>query len=192
MPFYGYEEEEVWKCLKHPSRQRPRNGICPICLHDRLITLCPDCANVRPCACCPANTTTPSSSSSSVSDGAPGESGPLSSLIDDGQPNNFRRSRSVAVQFLRSRLAGDRESGGKFPPAAGNRSNSSIWSVFRTHKSKKGQEDKRGQEEVDDYEQRVVMRSRSVGVAAKGRGWYFPSPIKAFRQSKTSKVVQER
>lgn len=51
----------------------------------------------------------------------------------------------------------------------------------------------------------VMARSRSVAVTAvsgagdeelrgrtKGRGWFFPSPMKAFRQPKVSKVVQER
>lgn len=190
MAYYAYEEEEAWKCLKHPSKQRRRNGVCPICLNDRLIALCPDCASERPCACCPTNTTPPSSSSSSSSSISAGfgPAGPLLSLIDD-EPD-FRRSRSVAVPVLRSRLAGDRDSGGKVVPAPGKRRNSSIWSVFRTQKNKKCEEE---EEEVDDYEQRVVMRSRSVGVAvAKGKSWHFPSPIKAFRQSKTWKVVQER
>lgn len=51
---------------------------------------------------------------------------------------------------------------------------------------------------ADDYSR--MRRSRSVAIGAvssglttaKGRGWYIPSPIKAFRSSKTSKVVQER
>nr|GMC87203.1 uncharacterized protein LOC109177147 [Ipomoea batatas] len=36
-------EEEAWKCLKHPSN-RQRNGVCPVCLKERLAILCPDCA----------------------------------------------------------------------------------------------------------------------------------------------------
>ncbi|KAL8520419.1 hypothetical protein ACS0TY_011079 [Phlomoides rotata] len=70
------EEEEVWKCPKHPSRRR-RNGVCPACLRDRLVSLCPDCGGIRPCPC-------PSSSSSSSSEGEP----------------SFRRSRSLAIPFL--------------------------------------------------------------------------------------------
>ncbi|RYR53304.1 hypothetical protein Ahy_A06g028325 [Arachis hypogaea] len=57
------DEEEVWKCPKHPSKRR-RSEICPICLGDQLVTLCPDCANMRPCSCY-ANSSSSSSSFSS-------------------------------------------------------------------------------------------------------------------------------
>uniref|UniRef100_A0A5B7B4D0 Uncharacterized protein n=1 Tax=Davidia involucrata TaxID=16924 RepID=A0A5B7B4D0_DAVIN len=205
MAFY-MDEEDVWKCPKHPSKRR-RSGICPICLRDRLITLCPDCANVRPCACCTTTTTTSSSSSSSssfslFSSTGVGAVGRVSNLIDS-EPA-FRRSRSVGIPFFRSV--------NMKPPPPRNRSKSSFWSVFKTHKSKKDEEP--NDEEVnkseivmeDDYARRMMMRSRSVSVpvasnsgagefrssSTKGRRWHFPSPIKAFRQSKTSKVVQER
>ena len=206
MAFYA-NEEEVWKCPKHPSKRR-RNGICPICLHDRLVTLCPECANVRPCACCATTTSSSSSSSSSslsiLSSTTGGEAGRVSKLVD-GEPA-FRRSRSVAIPFLRSRFAGDRDSTGNKPPTPASRSKSSFWSAFRTHKKKKGEDEAVNRNDAvtkDDYAQRMMMRSRSVSVpvtsrsvsgslAAKWRSWYFPSPIKVFRQSKTSKVVQER
>ncbi|XP_057478845.1 uncharacterized protein LOC130766178 [Actinidia eriantha] len=205
MAFYA-NEEEVWKCPKHPSKRR-RNGICPICLRDRLITLCSECANVRPCACCATTTSSSSSSSSSLSilsSATGGDAGRVSNIVD-GEPA-FRRSRSVAIPFLRSRFSGDRDSTGNKPPTPASRSKSSLWLAFRTHKNKKGEDEAANQNDAvtkDDYAQRMMMRSRSVSVpvtsrsvagssSSKWRSWYFPSPIQVFRQPKTSKVVQER
>lgn len=210
------DEEEIWKCPTHPSKRR-RTGICPTCLRDRLVTLCPNCANVRPCPCCPAATTSSSSSSFSSSfslfssvgaaDGV-GSVGRVSNLIDS-EPS-FRRSRSLAIPFLRSRsrFTGNVEFTDQKPPTTGgNRGKSSLLSIFKTNKSKKGEEEKENEELTktsNDYA-RMMNRSKSVSVtlstnsgagdvksSSKGRGWYFPSPIRAFRQSKTSKVVQER
>lgn len=210
MAYYA-DEEDVWKCPKHPSKRR-RSGICPVCLRERLGSLCPDCANVRPCCCA-----TTCSSSSSSGDGV-GSVGRLSSLIES-EPA-FRRSRSVAIPFLRSRsrfIGGggdkDAEIGGdrSEPPSAGK--TAAFWSVFRFQKSKRGGPDedvkKVGFEENDDValRRKMMMRSRSVAVpmpatadsvpggvkpSSKGRSWYFPSPIKVFRQSKISRIVQER
>ncbi|XP_059656812.1 uncharacterized protein LOC132303534 [Cornus florida] len=221
MAFY-VEEEDVWKCPKHPSKRR-RSGICPTCLRERLVTLCPDCANVRPCACCPTDTTSSSSSSSSSfslfsSTRGVGSVGRVSNLIDS-EPS-FRRSSSVGM-FFRSRFAGgERDAGGAKPPLARNPTKSSaFWSVFKTRNSSKkggegvGEEDEESlkksriiveEEEEDDYS-RMMRRSRSVSVpissnsgtgnvrsSSKGRKWHFPSPMKVFRQTKLSKVVQER
>ncbi|PIN05128.1 hypothetical protein CDL12_22339 [Handroanthus impetiginosus] len=192
------EEEEVWKCPKHPSKRR-RNGICPTCLRDRLVTLCPACANVRPCACL-ASTTSSSSSSSS--------SGRVANLID-GEPS-FRRSRSVAIPFLRQ------------TPDNGRVKTPSFLSLLKRSKTKRSEQVKEKNEEVvvnggrndenfdshnriEDFA-RMVTRSRSVSAAttamtsglrradvnsspAKGKFWHFPSPMKAFRSSKTPKVV---
>ncbi|KAA8525871.1 hypothetical protein F0562_007726 [Nyssa sinensis] len=213
MAFY-VDEEDVWKCPKHPSKRR-RSGICPICLRERLRTLCPDCANVRPCACCTTATNSSSSSSSSsfsrLSSTGLGTVGRMSNLIDI-EPA-FRRSRSVGIPFFRSRHAADRDSVNMKPPTPGSRGKSSFWSVFKTHKSKKDEETANDEEVKeskvvmdDDYARRMMMRSKSVGVPAasnsgagefrssstKGKRWHFPSPIKAFRQSKTSKIVHER
>lgn len=211
MAFYA-DEEEVWKCPKHPSKRR-RSGICPTCLRERLTNLCPDCANVRPCACCTSSSSSSSSSfsffssSSSAGDASRstrvGSVGRLSNLIDS-EPA-FRRSRSLAIPFLHSRFAE------ASPPV--NRRKSSFWSVFRTQKSKECEEERedgKSKIEIEAEEkyahQMMMMRSRSVSVpvasdsgagnmrssSVKSRGLYFPSPIKFFRQSKTSKVVQER
>ncbi|CAL0331586.1 unnamed protein product [Lupinus luteus] len=212
------DEEEVWKCPKHPSKRR-RSGICSTCLRDRLVTLCPDCAKVRPCSCCPASSSSSTSSSSSFSrfsfagDGG-GSVGRVHTLVDS-EPS-LRKSRSVAIPFLRSRsrfsgIGGnfDTDSGGKESPAP-NRSGlaRSFLSVFKSQKSSREQdfEAKKALTEVNDGDlssKAVMARSRSVAVLSdsgggelrgkmKGKGWFFPSPMKAFRNSKVSKVVQER
>ncbi|CAI9095346.1 OLC1v1031276C1 [Oldenlandia corymbosa var. corymbosa] len=108
------EEEEAWKCPKHPSKRR-RNGICPTCLRDRLITLCPECANVRPCSCCTASSSSCSSSSSSssfsffssASSSRRVGGGRVSELIE--KEPAFRRSRSVGIPFLFTRFAREKE-----------------------------------------------------------------------------------
>ncbi|KAB2626092.1 hypothetical protein D8674_017752 [Pyrus ussuriensis x Pyrus communis] len=225
------DEEEVWKCPKHPSKRR-KSGICHVCLRERLVILCPDCANVRPCGCC---ATTSSSSSFSSSFRFPAGDGVRVSKLLEGEPS-FRRSRSVAAPFLRST---SKFFGGAFRHAdfdsVGDRSKSqtvgrtktpSFWSsVFRSSRRSKTSEVNNGenettaekkveseiQEKEEDAEaamRRTMMRkSRSVAVPtmssktggvggerppAKGRGRYFPSPIKAFRHSKISKIFSER
>ena len=107
------DEEEIWKCPKHPSKRR-RSGICHICLRDRLVTLCPDCANVRPCSC---YATSSSSSSSFLSrfsgaDDGVGFVGRVHNLIE--QELGLRRSHSMAIPFLlsRSRFSGGGSRGG--------------------------------------------------------------------------------
>ncbi|KAK7407156.1 hypothetical protein VNO78_08833 [Psophocarpus tetragonolobus] len=219
------DEEEVWKCPKHPSKRR-RSGICPICLRDRLVTLCPDCANVRPCSCYATSSSSSSSSSSSFSRfsgaaDAVGTVGRVHNLIDH-EPG-LRRSRSMAIPFLRSRsrFSGGGAAGGldldstrDSPALNGSRSARSFWSMFKSQKSNRGgatapeqewdakkilSEEHGGDASINP----VMARSKSVAVTAvsgdrelrqrtKGRGWFFPSPMKAFRQSKVSKVVQER
>lgn len=236
----GYlDEDEVWKCPKHPSKRR-KSGICPTCLRERLVTLCPECANLRPCTCCAsltAATATATSSSSSSSSSfslfpsrwgsrrepaansaAAGEVGSVASLIDS-EPA-FRRSRSLAIPFLRSRSrfvgasefdrSNDKNKPPLLPPVS--RSKISFWSVFKlkikSDKSDSESSDDSGESSTkckefavapDDYSSMRRSRSVAIGVgaarapAAKGKGWYFPSPIKAFRGSnKSAKVVQER
>ncbi|KAL3619473.1 hypothetical protein CASFOL_037043 [Castilleja foliolosa] len=188
-----YVEEEVWKCPKHPSKRR-RNGICPVCLRDRLDSLCPHCANVRPCACV-ASTSSSSSSSSSFSRGEP----------------SFHRSRSVAIPFLRSR---SNNNGAIKTP--------SFLSILKRSKTKRCDEaaerDEEFVDEIDYIERynkiedfaRMITRSRSVSVGttamtsglrrskdssspAKGKSWHFPSPMTVFRSSKTPKaIIQDR
>ncbi|KDP30037.1 hypothetical protein JCGZ_18613 [Jatropha curcas] len=217
------DEEDVWKCPKHPTKRR-RTGICHVCLRERLSSLCPDCANVRPCSCCAATTSTSSSSSSSFSRfsaAAASESyasgigtvGRVSNLIES-EPS-FRRSRSLAVPFLRSSkpsIDHDCSNHSKDSP----KTTSPFWSLFKStgssgNRSNRGdverqnvleqQESKKNEEE----RRRMMRKSRSVAVAvtsdsvgadikpSKGKGWYFPSPIKAFKQSISRGImVQER
>ncbi|KAL5143192.1 hypothetical protein HKD37_09G026210 [Glycine soja] len=223
------DEEEIWKCPKHPSKRR-RSGICPTCLRDRLVTLCPDCANVRPCSCYATSSSSSSSSSSSLSrfsgagDGV-GSVGRVHNLIE--QEPGLRRSRSMAIPFLRSRSrfsgGGDRvsdlDSTRDSPAMNGSRSARSFWSMFKSQKSSRhgggggGAPEQEWEAKKILAEERdgdgginpMMVRSRSVAVTAvtvvsgdgelrprtKGRGWFFPSPMKAFRQSKVSKVIQE-
>ncbi|KAK3029906.1 hypothetical protein RJ639_038529 [Escallonia herrerae] len=201
MAFY-VDDEEVWKCEKHPSKRR-KTGICPTCLRERLALLCRECHNPRPCACsssaAAAAATSSSSSSSSfslfgsrrVDRGGDGEIGPVSNLIDN-EPS-LRKSRSVAVPFFRSRFGSVRESVDKQkPPVPANRAKkSSFWSVFKSKKGgeKGGEGEGEGLKKNDaaadfDYEKIMMMRSRSVSVpvasnyngSGSGSGGEFRSP----------------
>ncbi|XAR54805.1 hypothetical protein NMG60_11030108 [Bertholletia excelsa] len=208
MAFHG-DEDDVWKCLKHPSRRR-RSGICPVCLRDRLISLCPECASALPCACsvnATSSSSSSASSSSSLFSSAAGDGpipagvglgaiGRVSNLIES-EPA-FGRSRSLVIPFLRSGLAGDGDAAGDTPPTDGYRNRSWIWSAFPSRRKNKGREE--GEEaktsEIYDVGQ-LMIRSRSVvddvrSSPAKSTRWHFPSPMKIFRSSKASRILQER
>uniref|UniRef100_A0A6N2JZG2 Uncharacterized protein n=1 Tax=Salix viminalis TaxID=40686 RepID=A0A6N2JZG2_SALVM len=122
------DEEEIWKCPKHPFKRR-RTGICHVCLRERLSSLCPDCANPRPCACY-ATAAFSSSGSSSLSSSSHrlssaagvGSVGRVSNLID--REPAFRRSRSLAVPFLRSKPSADQNYNS-------HKTLSSFWSLFK-------------------------------------------------------------
>ncbi|KAF8032559.1 hypothetical protein BT93_D1462 [Corymbia citriodora subsp. variegata] len=181
------DEEEVWKCAKHPTRRR-RSGICPKCLRERLDGLCPDCANLRPCSCCASLNSSSSSSSSSFSRFFAGDSagtvGKVSNLIDS-EPS-FRRSRSVAVSFFRSRSkfvrdldaeigagVGDGDGGRRQRPADSPHRTSSFFGLFRRDKSRRtgaeAAERAFGGGDYDDAaaERATMMRkSRSVAVGS--------------------------
>ncbi|XP_022731927.1 uncharacterized protein LOC111286291 [Durio zibethinus] len=213
MAFY-VGEEEVWKCPKHPSKRR-RSGICPVCLRDKLASLCPDCAHARPCAC--SATSSSSSSSSTFSRFSTAAVRDISGVGAVGRVSNlfeseptFRRSRSLAIPFLRPKPESLREKN----DLAGKKSNTpSFWSMFRASNKSKQYESKDHQREGEkeriaaEEERRKMMRkSRSVAVTShsgigdlksssstKGKSWYFPSPMKVFRQTRVSKLVfQER
>ncbi|KAK1436321.1 hypothetical protein QVD17_02100 [Tagetes erecta] len=213
MAFY-MDEEQVWKCPKHPSKRR-KTGICPKCLRDRLVTLCPNCASDRPCDCSPAPADSSTSSSTSSASFSLFSFSRGGSRRDFGTGNvesdpTLRKSRSVAVSFLRSRSkhvgACEMVAESNKPPLPKvSRSKINFWSVFTVNKSKKCDEHVDGIDEdlnkkddltnvVDDNS--MMMRSRSVAVGtgngfapAKQKGWYFPSPIKAFRHSKPPRSV---
>ncbi|XP_071701674.1 uncharacterized protein [Rutidosis leptorrhynchoides] len=196
------DEEQIYKCSKHPSKRR-RNGICPTCLRDRLIILCPECANKLPCSCCPDSTSSSSSSSSSFSIfqfsragslrdtgfySGTGEIGRVSNLIEN-EPA-FRKSRSLAIPFLRSRsnydCDHDHASVSDIKNSLPRVSRSKINFLSFFYKSNKS-------ELSEDYSKMVRSRSVAVGSTPKRKGWYFTSPIKAFRQAKTSNLgLRER
>ncbi|KAE8717528.1 Detected protein of unknown function [Hibiscus syriacus] len=209
MAFYA-DEEKVWKCAKHPSK-RHRSGICPVCLQNKLASLCPDCAHTRPCAC----TATSSSSSSSFSSfscfstaGDVSDFGAVfrvPSLI--GTEPAFRRSRSLGISFLRLKPENLTEkndlSASKTP---------SFWSMFRgsTNTSKRFDSGVHRREVEKEsvttaVDERMMMRkSRSMAMemtshsgtgdsksstSTKGKGWYLTSPMKVLRRSRVSKFV---
>jgi len=202
------DEEEIWKCLKHPSKRR-RTGICHVCLRERLSSLCPDCASARPCTCyattasSSSGTTSSSSSHCFSSASGIGSVGRVSNLIES-EPA-FRRSRSLAVPFLRSKPSADHSYNN-------HKASSSFWSLFKGghgNRSMREEVERRHvvilkEEELeessrkvneDEERRRMMRKSRSVAVTSEsrgsdvrrsskgGKGWYFPSPIKVFKQS---------
>lgn len=194
-----YDDGAGWRCRKHPSCSHPRYGVCPCCLRDRLLRLCPDCANERPCGCIlPSSSSSSSSSLSSISfadlagsvvGGAGiGAVGLVSRLIES-EPA-FGRSRSVGFQFLRTRsVASHVDGGGAPPPTRGGRWWASFWPFSRAA----GRKD-------SSIAAAELSRSKSVGPAGsgggeekgKGWGWHLPSPMNAFRHRRSTKVVEER
>ena len=215
MAFY-VDEEEVWKCPKHPSKRR-RSGICHVCLRERLSSLCPDCANVRPCECYATTSSSSGSSSFSLSRFSAAAGVGRVSSVTEREPS-FRRSRSLAVSFLRSKPSVEREDSPSTKPAP------SFWTLWKSSfnngsKSKRfdlNQNDvvlddngevkkklNKKQEEEEEERRRMMRKSRSVAVtsdlragdvrvSSKGRGWHFPSPMKALRQSISRGILQER
>ncbi|XP_042051724.1 uncharacterized protein LOC121797055 [Salvia splendens] len=174
---YRVEEEQVWKCPKHPTKRR-RHGVCPICLRDRLITLCPNCGNVRPCPCSAASFSASSSSSSASSSSYAAEP-------------SFTRSRSLAIPFfLRSNPS--------------RLHSASFLSVFR-RKGKKaadaknngGDANSESNDKIEDFA-RMISRSRSVGAGSAASGDGSPSSgkgkfwnVKAFRSSSKNHMAAD-
>lgn len=196
------DEEEIWKCTMHPSKRR-RRGVCPNCLKDRLASLCSDCATARPCSCSSASSAAVSSSSSSSFSrlSRVGSVGRVFNLIDSDSV--LRRSRSLTIPIFRSKP----ENCSERNEFNGNGKRLSFWSVFKRKRRSDGEERDQGAESkiAEEERRRMMTKSRSVAVgvtseldgggmksksaAVKGRNWYFPSPIKAFRQSRISKLV---
>lgn len=223
------DEDEVWKCPLHPTRRR-RSGVCSTCLKERLNSLCPDCANLRPCGCpCAASSNSSSSSSSNSSSFARffSSSGDASvgrvSNLTEAEPS-MRRSRSVAVsslfrsrsRFVRDIVGGEKTEESSSSSAAKGSKRTAFLGIFKRDTSKRsgvgsgeatlcGEDDgKRASEQREpadmSVDARMMRKSRSVAVMSNpfggdvrsagrsSRGWHFPSPMKAFKQSKVSKA----
>ncbi|KFK45001.1 hypothetical protein AALP_AA1G331200 [Arabis alpina] len=184
------EEDGYTQCSKHFSKRDffSGGGVCPFCLHERLSSLCPDCAHDLPCPCSSRAAVyfSPSSSSSSSSFSffagdsfsGIGSVGRVASLIEC-EPA-FRRSKSMAVPIKPDTV---NDSG-----LDRSKKTSSFWRLLMGNRG-------------DSNKSTVVMRkSRSIAVAGetrftpapvtgKSKGWNFPSPIKVFRQSRVSKMI---
>ncbi|URE05743.1 hypothetical protein MUK42_03121 [Musa troglodytarum] len=181
------EEGAGWRCRKHTFTSQPRYGVCSGCLRDRLLRLCPHCANERPCGCflpSSSSSSTPSSSRGSVGgSGGIGAEGVVSRLIE--REPAFRRSRSVGFQLTRETrpVACYVDGGGAPPRPKGGRRWASFWPFSRATAAAA-----------------ELSRSRSVGAAGlagsggeeergKGWRWRFPSPMNPFRHRRSTNVV---
>uniref|UniRef100_A0A7N0UYL4 Uncharacterized protein n=1 Tax=Kalanchoe fedtschenkoi TaxID=63787 RepID=A0A7N0UYL4_KALFE len=177
------DEEEVWKCETHPSKRR-RHGVCPLCLRDRLVTLCSNCANVRPCDC------------------------------PEPPAGELKRSRSLAVSSLFLRSKSTHKAAHSLPPRGKSSSSSFWSKLNRKKREKQVESDAdekssgRGSGRGgDDRQQKItmMMRSKSVGMAlfsnfgslreggsrSEKTKWWFRGPIKGLKQSKAAKVNHE-
>uniref|UniRef100_A0A0D9VJQ9 Uncharacterized protein n=1 Tax=Leersia perrieri TaxID=77586 RepID=A0A0D9VJQ9_9ORYZ len=184
---------DEWRCRKHPAA-RSGGGVCPHCLRDRLLRLCPNCAHVRPCPC--TSCASPSSSSSASGEAAVGR---VHTLIE--REHRIARSRSVAAS---SSLAGAASSAASAAAAGavGGRRKARVWGwpPFWKPAARDGVA---AAAEEDEEEGMGLARSSSVSAtaveakaaaaAAKARwGWHFPSPLKAFRHRRSSASIPER
>jgi len=186
------DEDDFSQCSKHFSKRGyfSGGGVCPFCLHERLSSLCPDCAHDLPCSCSSraAVSFSPSSSSSSSSFAGDisftfsgiGSVGRVASLIEC-EPA-FRRSKSMAIPIKPDSVIDSGLDHGR------SKKTSSFWRIFMGNRG--------------DTKPAIMKKSRSVAVAGefgfspvpvpatgKGKGWNFPSPIKVFRQSRVSKMI---
>lgn len=181
---------DEWRCRKHPVA-RSGGGVCPHCLRDRLLRLCPNCAHVRPCPCTCAS---PSSSSS-----ASGEAvGRVHTLIE--REHRIARSRSVAASSSLAAASTASATAG----AVGGRRKARVWGwpPFWKPAAKDGvaaaaEEDEEEEEGMglarSSSVSATVVEAKAAAAAAKARwGWHFPSPLKAFRHRRSSASMPER
>ena len=170
---------EDWRCRRHPPL--PGGGVCPHCLRDRLLRLCPECACARPCACSSSGASSPSSSLS------PGAGRARSSLAE--RERRVARSRSV-VAAHGCGAADDR-----------GRSRSGVWGwvSFRKPPQPPTPDAAAGCKDVEQESDDAVALARSRSVSAdpaaaepkaagppKAGGWgrLIPGRIKALRNRK--------
>lgn len=172
-----------WRCRKHPAA-RSGGGVCPYCLRDRLLRLCPNCARVRPCPCAAS----PSSSSSASGDAV----GRVHSLIE--REHRIARSRSVAAGSSAAFAAAAPASGGS------GRRKARVWGwpPFWKRDAELAEEDEEDEEEGlglprSSSVSATAVEAKTAAAAARARwGWHFPSPLKAFRHRRSSASVAGR
>ncbi|KAL5207630.1 hypothetical protein ABZP36_032065 [Zizania latifolia] len=176
---------DEWRCRKHPAA-RSGGGVCPHCLRDRLLRLCPNCAHVRPCPCTCAS---PSSSSSASGDAV----GRVHTLIE--REHRIARSRSVAASSsVADASAATAASGG-----VGGRRKARVWRwpPFWKAAARDGvalEEDEEGLGLARSSSvSATAVEAKAAAAAAKARWrWHFPSPLKAFRHRRSSASMPER
>ncbi|KAM0877864.1 hypothetical protein ACQ4PT_035245 [Festuca glaucescens] len=146
-----------WRCRKHPPV--PCGGVCPHCLRDRLIRLCPDCAA----------SASPSSSASSASGGGGAAVGRVCSLIE--RERRIGRSRSVAGIGI-----GDEK----------RRSRVWGWASFRKLSAGgRGLEVEDRDEDAAALARSSSVSATKAAPKAGGWGRFLPGPIKALRHRKS-------
>ncbi|VVB02172.1 unnamed protein product [Arabis nemorensis] len=171
------EGGSVWqKCSRHDLSKRRFvcGGVCPFCLHERLYSLCPDCARDLPCSCTPRASV--SAAEGDVPFSGVGSVGRVANLIES-EPAFLWSAKPEPVFGTGSDLKPGR---GRW-----------LWRLFSGNRG-----------ETRTKAATVMRKSRSVAVSdagevpfspvpvtSKGNGWYFPSPIKVFRQSIVSKMT---
>jgi hypothetical protein len=170
---------DLWQCRKHPV-PRSGGGVCPCCLRDRLLRLCPNCAHARPCTCA-SSCASPSSSSS-----ASGEAvGRVHSLIE--REHRVARSRSVAAG---SSFAAAAQGGGRrkarvwgWPP---------FWKAAAHAEAVPDEDEGLSLPRSSSVSATAVESKPAAAVRAARWGWHFPSPLKAFRHRWSSARLAER
>jgi hypothetical protein len=176
---------DFWQCRKHPA-PRSGGGVCPYCLRDRLLHLCPICANVRPCACASSFA---SPSSSSPASGEAVER--VNSLIE--REHRVARSRSVAAgsSFAAAvpAAAAAHGSGRRkarvwgWPP---------FWKAAAHAEAVPDEDEGLSLPRSSSVSTTAVESKTAAAVRAPRWGWHFPSPLKAFRHRRSSASVAGR
>jgi len=185
---------DEWRCRKHPAAPRSGGGVCPYCLRDRLLRLCPNCARVRPCPCA-ASCASPSSSSSASGDAV----GRVHSLIE--REHRIARSRSVAAGSSAAFAAAVGPPSGAGPASGGGKRKARVWGwppfwkpAARDGDAGLGEDEEEGLGlPRSSSVSATAVEAKTAAAAARARwGWHFPSPLKAFRHRRSSASVAER
>jgi hypothetical protein len=171
-PRWDEPDEEGGRCRKHVSSSQPPYSVCPFCLRDRLMRLCPDCANVRPCPCVPSPSGSSSSSSiSSAAGSVRGTNGSsaggcdkISNLI--ASEPAFPRSKSAGFALMRSGSIGIEleRSRSVATGVASSKKRRWKWAAIWPFKGSNEKGEEKGKE---------------------SKWWYFPSPIRVFTYRKS-------